>query len=159
MLNQIHNNIRRQERALDVLAKLLEEEFSCLTGRDPQAVTGVELSLQELLRQIAEERLALKKLVQAVIPGARGLAEFAEAQDTATRTAFEQILRRIDQKEQHCAIQAEKNAQLAFALAEQSRDMLDFMHKQVQPRDRETYGRSGRFASHHPQAAILQGRL
>ncbi|NJB66980.1 hypothetical protein GGQ74_000620 [Desulfobaculum xiamenense] len=159
MQSRIRDNMHRQAGALKVLFGLLEEEFACLTGRDPQAVTGIELSVQELLRQVAMERVALRKLVVATVPGAQNMADFVATLPQEDRGEFERLLREADEREQACAVQAEKNAQLAYALVEQSRGMLDFMHRQIQPKDTTTYGRSGRYAQHHPQAALLRGRL
>lgn len=159
MLSRIKENIHRQNKAMDYLHELLEEEFAYLTSHDPQAVTGVELSLQELLRQIAVERIVLKRLIGEAVPEAANMADLTANLEPEEAGALDALLKEIDAKEQQCAIQAEKNAQLAFALVEQSRGMLDYMHKQIQPQNTTTYGRSGRYAERHPQAALLRGRL
>lgn len=158
MLDMITANLHRQEKGLKLLLSLLEEEFACLTGRDPKAVTGCEFSIQELLRQLGVERIDLKRMVTAVAPESGNLRGL-EAQlppDEAVR--FRTKLKEMDAQEQKCAIQAEKNSRLAFALAEQSKGLLEFMHKQVMPKNENTYARNGRYQGHRPEASILRGR-
>jgi ABC-type transporter Mla subunit MlaD len=151
-------NVGRQEKGLGVLLGLLEEEFSLLTGRDPKAVTGCEFSIQELLRQLAAERVALRRQIKAAEPGARSLADLLETLGAAG-APLAGTLERVDTLEQRCAVQAEKNAHLALALAEQSRNMLDFLHRQIQPKGNATYSQRGRVAaSGHPEAALFRGR-
>ncbi|GAB6176450.1 flagellar protein FlgN [Desulfobaculum senezii] len=159
MLSRIKENIHRQNKAMDFLHELLEEEFSHLTGHDPQQVTSIELSLQELLRQIAMERVYLRQLVTEMVPEAANMADLTATLTPEEAAPIQDVLDEVDAKEQVCAVQAEKNAQLAVALVEQSTSMLEFMHQQIQPKQENTYGRSGRYAKHHPQAALLKGRL
>lgn len=158
MLDRINENIRRQYKGLELLSSLLEEEFSFLTGRDPRAVTGCEFSIQELLRQLAVERLDLKAMVKAVAPEAGNLRDLAGALQGAEAEAFGVLLARVDAMEQQCAVQAEKNSRLAFGLAEQSKGLLEFMHKQIQPKHEDTYAKNGRYQGHRPEAAIFRGR-
>ena len=66
MFIQIEANLTRQFKALELLQKLLDEEFELLTKRDIDAVTAQEFSIHELLRQIAQERMALKEQMQGV---------------------------------------------------------------------------------------------
>ena len=65
MIATIRENLARQEKAMGLLAGLLQEEFSLLREGKPQDVTGLEMSIQELIRQIAEERAQLKATVLA----------------------------------------------------------------------------------------------
>jgi len=157
MLDRLMENVGRQEKGLEVLFGLLEEEFSLLTGRDPKAVTSCEFSIQELLRQLAAERVALRGHVKALDPGARTLKDLARGLGEAG-APLDAVMARVDALEQHCAVQAEKNAHLALALADQSRNMLDFMHKQIQPKGNATYSQRGRVSSGHPEAALFRGR-
>ena len=158
MLDRITANLHRQEKGLELLFSLLEEEFSCLTGRDPKAVTGCEFSIQELLRQTAAERIDLKRMVKVVAPEAENLRGMESALDPEQVVAFRQRLHTVDKLEQRCAVQAEKNSRLAFALVEQSKGLLDYMHKKVQPKSENTYARNGRYQGHRPEATILRGR-
>ncbi|WP_461210501.1 flagellar export chaperone FlgN [Desulfocurvus sp. DL9XJH121] len=158
MLDRITDNIRRQLKGLELLSTLLEEEFACLTGRDPQAVTGCEFSIQELLRQLAVERMTLKGMVKDVAPEARSLRDLEAVVAPEAAAEFSSLLDRVDPLEQRCAVQAEKNSRIAFALADQSRGLLEYMHKKIQPKCQDTYAKNGRFQDHRPEAAILRGR-
>jgi flagellar biosynthesis/type III secretory pathway chaperone len=157
MFEKLMENVGRQEKGLAVLLELLQEEFSLLTGRDPKAVTGCEFSIQELLRQLAAERVALRAVVKATVPGARSLKDVLAARGEAGALLAE-VMERVDALEQRCAVQAEKNSHLAMALADQSRNMLDFLHKQIQPKGNATYSQRGRVSSSHPEAALFRGR-
>lgn len=158
MLDIITANLQRQEKGLELLLSLLEEEFACLTGRDPKAVTGCEFSIQELLRQLASERVDLKGMVAVAAPAAGNLRGLDAELPPAEGVRFRTRLARMDDLEQRCAVQAEKNSRLAFALAEQSRGLLEFMHKKIMPKNENTYARNGRYQGHRPEASILRGR-
>ncbi|BBD07908.1 flagellar protein FlgN [Desulfovibrio ferrophilus] len=158
MLERIKANLHRQEKGLILLSTLLEEEFTHLTGRDPKAVTGCEFSIQELIKQLAVERLELRGMVAEIVPGATSLRDLAEAMDEEESKGFTAFLQFVDTLEQKCAVMAEKNSRLAFGLAEQSKNMLDFIHKQIQPKNEDTYARNGRYQNHRPEAAIFRGR-
>lgn len=158
MLERINANLHRQEKGLMLLASLLEEEFTYLTGRDPKAVTGCEFSIQELIKQLAAERMTLKNMVAELAPGARSLRALADVMDAEAAERFEQYLKIMDALEQKCAVLAEKNSRMAFGLAEQSRNMLDFIHKKIQPKHEDTYAKNGRYQNHRPDAAIFRGR-
>lgn len=158
MLDRIMDNIGRQEKGLQLLHELLEAEFSLLKAGDPHAVTSCELSIQELLRQLAVEKLCLKNMVREMAPDAQVLTDLMDVLDKQDAEAIRELLTRVDAVEQQSAIQAEKNAQLALALAEQSKGMLDFMHKQIQPKNENTYSQRGKYNSSRPEAALFQGR-
>ena len=66
MYSRIKANLTRQGRGMDLLQDLLQEEFSHLRDRDPDSATRLEFSIHELIRQLAVERVDLKKLVKAV---------------------------------------------------------------------------------------------
>jgi len=70
MIQLIEENLVRQNKALMLLFILLEEEFSRLMQSNPQSVSQIELSIQELMRQIAVERASLRRKVQQVSPAA-----------------------------------------------------------------------------------------
>ncbi|MBU1003267.1 MAG: flagellar export chaperone FlgN [Proteobacteria bacterium] len=158
MLERIKANLHRQEKGLLLLSSLLEEEFTHLTGRDPKAVTGCEFSIQELIKQLAGERLELKGMVSTVAPEATSLRDLIPTLDVDDAQGFEAFLLFVDTLEQKCAILAEKNSRMAFALAEQSKNMLDFIHKQIQPKNKDTYAKNGRYQNHRPEAALFRGR-
>lgn len=158
MLERIKANLHRQEKGLLLLSTLLEEEFTHLTGRDPKAVTGCEFSIQELIKQLAVERLDLKGMVATMVPDATSLKDLIRSMNPEETQGFEAFLLFVDTLEQKCAVLAEKNSRMAFALAEQSRNMLEFIHKQIQPKNKDTYAKNGRYQNHRPEAALFRGR-
>ncbi|MDY7001584.1 MAG: flagellar export chaperone FlgN [Thermodesulfobacteriota bacterium] len=159
MLQKIKGNLRRQEKGLEVLFSLLEEEFSQLTGRNPQAVTKTEFSIHELIRQLAAERLELRAFVREMAPSGEKLTDILDGFDEAEAKDVREVLAYVDAKEQAVAVQAEKNARMAYALAIQGRNMLDFIQKKIIPDNKDTYSSSGRFRKPGTQGALLSGRL
>lgn len=150
----ILGNLDRQAKALTLLSELLDEEFSLLLQHDTEAVMGLEFSIHELLRQLAVE----KESVISRLGGGRVLdyaAMLPEDQGEALRSLWE----RIDNGEQSCARQAARNTELSLALMDQSKKMLDYLHKRVLPPKLDTYGRRGRYTQPRPEAALISGRL
>lgn len=159
MIKLIKENLDRQSKAVLLLSMLLQEEFSLLMNKDPQGVTRVELTIQELMRQISIERLSLKNFIQKIDPAARRLREIFPAIAEEHRTDIENLLARIDDNEQKSAVQASKNHQLAQALLEQSSSMLDFLHREITPKQQNVYSARGRYTNPTPQASLINGRL
>ncbi len=172
MYAYIKSNLIRQQKGLAVLLELLREEFSHLQNRDPHAVTQNEFALHELVRQLAAERdeivqaLSGKRLTSFLVdmnpekcpPGMEYLLE--ETEEARDRQAeLGSLLASIDATEQECVRQGERNARLASALLEQNSEMVEFLHKQIQPKNTNTYSRQGGYAKIKPTASILQGRL
>ncbi len=155
----IEENLVRQNKAMMLLFILLEEEFSRLTQGAPQRVSQIELSIQELMRQVAAERRTLRKLVGKASPGAERVGQLYAMIPGEIRRKFEQLLLLLDQTEQKCAVQAAKNSELAMALFDQSRNLLNFMHDQIKPKNTSAYAASGRFAKAPSDARILTGRF
>ena len=60
MISMTIGNLTRQFKALELLEQLLEEEYLLLQARDTDAISSMEFSIHELLRQIAVERLGLR---------------------------------------------------------------------------------------------------
>ncbi|MFW6005548.1 MAG: flagellar protein FlgN, partial [Desulfonatronovibrionaceae bacterium] len=46
----------RQKQALGLLQSLLDEEFEALLSGSPQTVSSLEFSIQELVRQLMDEK-------------------------------------------------------------------------------------------------------
>lgn len=159
MIRTMRENLTRQRGALGVLAGLLEEEFSLLREGKPQEVTRLEMAIQELIRQVAAERAALKALVVEAHGRAIPMTEVAETLGAEEIPAFRELLAGIDALEQECARQAEKNSHLALALYDQSKEMIEFLHEQVKPRRQDVYARNGRFVSGKTQASLMRGSL
>ncbi|MFV0423626.1 flagellar export chaperone FlgN [Oleidesulfovibrio sp.] len=154
MTGNLLGNLVRQKGALEYLELLLEEEFSHLRERHPDEVSRTEMMIHELVRQVADERLALKESMNGV-----RLLDYCDSLDDEVARPVIELLQRIDDLEQVCSRAASRNAELALALMDQSQKMLEFMHERIQPETRTTYGGRGRYTTHRPQAALLSGRL
>lgn len=154
MYDLIKGNLTRQFKGLELLSTLLEEEFGLLFRRDTDAVTALEFSIHELLRQIATERVNLKKTMQGT-----NLLEYSTLLPEDNGQEVTRLHHLIDSLEQRCSKQATHNAELSLALLDQSQDLLLFLHKQIQPRQTECYSAGGKMRSSRPQAAIFTGRL
>lgn len=154
MFEHIHGNLTRQFKGLELLRSLLEEEFELLFHRDTDAVTALEFSIHELLRQVAVERMDLKNTMQ----GTR-LLEYADLLPEEDGQEVRRLYHLIDSLEQHCSRQATRNAELSLALLDQSQSLLTFLHKQIAPKQTGCYGSGGRLRDERPAAAIYSGRL
>lgn len=159
MIRLIEENLVRQNKAMLLMYFLLEEEFSRLTRLKPQSVAQVELSIQELMRQVAAERMSLRRLVAQVEPSAKRVRELQPMLSGEEAASLDELLARLDETEQRCAVQAAKNQQMAMALFDQSKGLLSFMHNQIKPKSTTAYGRTGRFAQGINDARLLSGRL
>lgn len=159
MIRVVRENLTRQARALELLSALLEEEFSELMNRNPQDVSILELSIQELMRQLAAERISLRALISGTWPGRSRVAEIAgELSDDEARELSELLLS-LDRGEQACAVQADKNRSLALGLYDQSLQLLQELHRRVEPGKAEVYSRRGTYArANSPQASFFRGR-
>uniref|UniRef100_A0A7C4AG99 Flagellar protein FlgN n=1 Tax=Fundidesulfovibrio putealis TaxID=270496 RepID=A0A7C4AG99_9BACT len=157
MTTRILENLSRQYQALKVLKFLQQEEFAHLKEFRPQSVGAVEFSIQELMRQIMAERQGARRMMHAINPSAKRLAELAETFGGEWENA-RTLLEKIDRLEQECAKQAEKSYSLALALFDQSSGYVDFFKKQLTP-TRESYGPRGVFAKTKPAPAMLRGAL
>ena len=60
----IRGNLIRQQKGMELLRSLLEEEFSLLREGKTEDVVALEFSIHELLRQLAEERVAMRAIMQ-----------------------------------------------------------------------------------------------
>lgn len=154
MFTRIEGNLTRQFKALELLQTLLDEEFELLTRRDIDAVTALEFSIHELLRQIAQERMALKEQMQGV-----RLLEYATMLPEEEASKVNKLFYLIDGLEQRSSRQASKNAELSLALMDQSQSLLTYLHNQITPRPANTYGAAGRIRDERPGAAIFSGRF
>lgn len=158
MMQRIQESLTRQQKGMLLLHTLLTEEFSLLMDRQPKEVSRMELSIQELMRQLAVERLSLKAEVKRIDPDAERLTQLDMAKDD--RDKVDQLLSELDEMEQQSAVQAAKNQNLAMGLFDQSKELLQFLHKEIQPKNRDTYSAKGRFADvGETQPSILRGRL
>ncbi|MDO9632195.1 MAG: flagellar export chaperone FlgN [Humidesulfovibrio sp.] len=160
MLQLIQANLSRQVRALELLSSLLEEEFAALMDRRPQDVSVLEISVQNLMRQLVTERMQLRRFISAGYPGLVRLRDVLAKLSAEATTQISADLLDLDKVEQLCAMQADKNRQLALALFDQSMEVLTHLHKAIQPNRSDVYGKRGRFAKPaQGQASFFSGRL
>jgi hypothetical protein len=160
VITAIQENLTRQIRALQLLSSLLEEEFADLCARKPHEVSELEISIQELMRQIAQERQSLRGFINRVAPGKARLREILAGLDAEQAAALSQSMATLDRAEQICAIQADKNRQLVMGLYDQSMKLLKQLHQAIEPGKSDMYSRRGRFAkSLQPQNSVFRGRL
>ncbi|MBN2139440.1 MAG: flagellar export chaperone FlgN [Desulfovibrionaceae bacterium] len=159
MIRSIEENLTRQNKAMRLLLELLEEEFAALRKREPQTVSRVDLSIQELMRQIAAERFSLKAEIKQLNPDAARVRDVLDSMDGPGRRTVDGLLAALDKAEQDCAVKADKNRHLSLGLFEQSKSLLKFLHNEIQPKSDKSYSARGRYAAHSPQAALLSGRL
>ncbi|MDL2307730.1 flagellar protein FlgN [Desulfovibrio sp. OttesenSCG-928-C06] len=154
MYAQILGNLTRQAKGFELLEQLQIEEFELLLKRDAQAISSLEFSIHELLRQLAVERDELKSVMQ----GTR-ILEYAGMLEEEQATQIKLQYALIDNGEQRCARQAEKNTSLSLSLLDKSHEVMNFLYDQVQPKQTDVYSAKGYMAKQRPQAAILNGRL
>ena len=159
MFRIIEENLVRQNKAMVLLSILLEEEFTRLMSSKPQSVSQIELSIQELMRQIAIERASLRRKVGAIAEGAVRVRDLYLMMEDDVRKNFETMINMLEETEQKCGVQASKNNEMAMALFDQSKGLLEFMHNQIKPKNTHAYAASGRFAQASNNARLLTGRL
>lgn len=155
MYQIIQESLFRQDKALNLLRDLLEEEYEILLGRDTKKVASLEFSIQELIRQLAVE----KSLIIRSLGGKRVL-EFAEGLLPEQKARLNKLFEAVDDGEQQVSRQASRNAQLSLALLDQSTHTLQALTTQVVPPLSGVYSRNGDMRHvAHPQAALISGRL
>ena len=154
MYSLIHGNLDRQAKALTLLGELLDEEFSLLVKHDIEAVMGLEFSIHELLRQLAEEKESVIRRL-----GGGKVLDYAQMLPQEQGEALTGLWHAIDDGEQRCARQASRNTELSLGLMDQSKEMLNYLHTRLLPPQTNTYGRQGRYTQARPTAALLSGRL
>ena len=160
MLQLIQANLSRQVHALELLSALLEEEFAALMDRRPQDVSVLELSVQDLMRQLMVERLQLRRFIGTGFPGMERLRDVMAKLPAEIAAKISADLVDLDKNEQLCAMQADKNRQLALGLYDQSMQLLTHLHKAIQPSRGDVYGKRGRYTKPpQAQASIFSGRL
>ncbi|GFM32353.1 flagellar protein FlgN [Desulfovibrio subterraneus] len=154
MFEYTHGNLVRQFKGMQVLELLIEEEFAQLRNNKPQEITATEFAIHELMRQLAVERLELRKML-----GGKRLSEVMPILSEEQQAVLNAQLAELDALEQRCARQASVNAKLALALHDQSQSLLDYIQEQIRPKNQNTYGKKGRYAQTRPEATLIQGRL
>ena len=155
MFEILRGNLVRQVKGLELLASLLEEEFSLLAERKPDEVSALEFSTHELIRQLADERGNMIKMMNGV-----RLSVFAEALPEEDGAEVRRLLKELDVLEQRCARQGSRNAELALALHDQNQETMDFLHSRLlPPKPLQTYNKTGICVKPKAEAAIIRGRM
>ena len=147
----------RQAKGTELLLSLLREEYALLRKGRPDEVAGLEMVIQELVRQLVREREFLIRVLERA--GYVRLADFLSGLDPAERGEFEVWRARIIVHEQEGARQTSINSDLAMALWEQSGNLLRHFQSQVVPRERNTYTARGTWGSRPATATMVRGRL
>ena len=144
---KIQERLRRQEGALEFLNELLQEEFSLLQTGKPDEIASVELSIQELLRQLAAEKEDLRVFLQKYVPESEGVRSILQClPDEEAKKNFS-LINRVEKKEQECSRQAGMNVELAIALQEQSLQLLNYFRAVVMPKEENVYSADAKMYS------------
>ncbi|WP_028575778.1 flagellar export chaperone FlgN [Desulfonatronovibrio hydrogenovorans] len=154
----IESGLTRQKQGMAVLFSLLEEEFSALMANTPGEVASLEFSIQELVRQLMDEKEEIRSELDR--NAFSKLADYIEGLKDDDALKINEILKGIRALEDKCAVQAMKNNEIARALAEQSAGMVNFFYDQLAPRDENVYSSKGRWNdSGAKSTGLLRGRL
>lgn len=154
MYSLIYGNIDRQARALALLGRLLQEEFELLCARNTDEVMNLEFSIHELLRQIANEKDFMGRLL-----GGGRLRDYISMLGEEQAEPLNYLFNIVDSFEQRCSRQATNNCELSLALLDTSTETLNFLHDKLMPKDINTYGRAGAYVNSRPEATLISGRL
>ncbi len=162
MSRNIIESLSRQEKGFALLRELLQEEYELLRKRKPQDISVLELSIHELMAQLMAERKGLIKIL-----GGKKLSKYVAWLKTKNLpegknnpvTIIETILASLTRLEQRCARQGEANTQLAFALMDQSKELLDFLHDQIAPKQQGSYSKKGTYQQPVQRSSLLKGSL
>ena len=154
MYTIIYGNLDRQTRGLALLYSLLREEYDLLRARKAEDVMALEMSIHELLRQLAVEKKEVRKLL-----GGGKLLDYASMVSEEEGDALREMNQVVDSYEQACARQATLNSELSLALLDVSKSTVDFLYSQLVPKTATVYGRGGGYVETRPDAALISGRL
>jgi hypothetical protein len=158
IMNQIIlHSLIRQAKGSELLCMLLQKEYALLREGRPDQVAGLEMAVQELIRQLVREREFLIRRLN--VEGFSRLGEYVETLSEADQHDVQSWQEKITAHEQDSARQASVNADLAMALWEQSGLLLSRFQKQVAPTERNTYTARGTWNSRPTPAALVHGRL
>ena len=116
---------------------------------------NLEFSIHELIRQITTE----KECVIKKLSGGK-LLDYAEMLPEDEKLALVEIYNIIDSREQSCGRQSQINAEVSFALLEQSKKMLDYFQKQLIKEDTVAYTQKGSYSAQSkslPRLLSVQG--
>lgn len=155
----LRQGLARQEKGFGLLYSLLQEEFAHLSGQNPEAVFRIELSIQELLRQLALEREHLHAQVSELAGPNADLSQLMQGLQGTTREEFEAIQARTSGLERLCSRQASVNAEMVLALVDQGQELIEFLCREVSPRDSTTYSSKGVVKCGQSATPLLRGSM
>jgi len=154
MFERISEALHRQSQALNVLTELLQEEYQLLIKRDTKSIVALEFSIHELIRQIANEKNNIIKIL-----GGGKLLHYSEMLPSADRGTIKDLYAMIDTSEQACSKQASLNAEFSLILLDQSQATYKELQAQATPKVAQTYGRRGAMQTTRPQASFFSSRF
>lgn len=153
----IFSSLYRQYQGTKLLTLMLEEEYSLLRGGQPDQVAGLEMSIQELVRQLVRERESMQK--KLAHHGFSNLSDYSSKQSGEDQERLQQMLEQVIDQEQISARQSTINADLAMALWEQSGKLLSTFSERIAPKKRYTYTSKGTWNERNATAHLVSGRL
>ncbi len=154
MYKRIRTALNRQKQAMRLLVHLLEEEYALLRQRKTEQVVPLEMSIHELIRQMAKEKIFIKNMLDGgKVKVYAALLPEEQSQEILS------IFQDVDKCEQKAARAASRNAQLSLALMDQRQRLLQELHSKITPKNQLTYGRKGAMGNRRPEAALISGRL
>ncbi len=154
MYRRIRTALNRQKQAMKLLVHLLEEEYALLRERKTEQVVSLEMSIHELIRQMANEKISIKKMLD----GGK-VKIYADLLPEEQSKEILILYHDIDKCEQKAGRAASRNAQLSLALLDQRQRLLHELHSKITPKTALTYCRSGSMGNRRPEAALISGRL
>lgn len=157
MQNIILGSLIRQAKGTELLCLLLREEYALLREGQPDMVAGIEMGIQELIRQLVREREFLVSRLQLAELDKLGV--LLDTLGPGDRLVFETWRAKIITHEQDSGRQATINADLAMALWKQSGVLLSHFRNQVAPRERNTYTAKGTWQDRTATATLVRGRM
>jgi hypothetical protein len=158
MVTRILESLKRQERALALLAELLTEEFSLLARREATSVSSLEFSIQELLRQMAAERTSLQRIYAVMAPSAKRLVDVLDLFAPEDQARAQGLLIAIERVEKRCSTLSTRNYQMALGLYDMTKSCLGHLQSHLVPK-KSVYGSRGRLGSATPAPGRINGRF
>jgi len=150
----IFASLSRQEKGMELLLQLLEQEYAIICERKMDLVAHEEFSIQELIRQLVHE----KEFVMGLLQGMR-LSEYVQGLASEVAEPILACRARLDLIEQKASRQATRNSQLALALLDQNAKAMQTLFDQAVPKKTLVYGRRGAMNSVSRQGSLISGRL
>ncbi|MBQ7609372.1 MAG: flagellar export chaperone FlgN [Desulfovibrionaceae bacterium] len=150
----IQESLVRQEKGLELLLDLLTHEYRTLCERKMTLVAHQEFAIQELIRQLVEEKEFVMRMLKGV-----PLSGYADNLPDEEKAAILSARDRLDVAEQRTSRQAARNSQLVLALLDQNGKSLKTLFKEAVPEVSLVYGRRGSMHTLPSQGALISGRL